>query len=143
VVFGPDLQHDIDKVIKEKCKDANDMNDCVHEVQKLLHDSNLPTLSKRVLPLLAAGTVSAIIQWVGAAIAVGSAVAAAYSAAKSIKITTDDDNGVFAQVNAAKNADVVEIATGTDNKVMASFTVVPPASTTTTSHVSRQPIVPF
>jgi hypothetical protein len=137
VVFGPDMQNDMDKVIRDKCKTQDQISECQQEINKLLQDSSLSTHSKRFLPIIAAATVAEIVNTLVAAIvaalgglAIGAGINAA-TAPDSVNFEDTSQDGVLAQIKSLSDASTIAIATGTANEIMGTFTVSTTISTAT------------
>lgn len=135
VVFGPDIQKDMDRVIRDRCKDPKNVDACHGAIDQLLRDTSLNAHAKRVIPVIAAATVAELIQAVTVAIAAAlglSAVAAGADAVAppSINYADTSPDGVMAQLQSVDDATAIAIATGVDNKIMGTVTVAPGSTPT-------------
>ncbi|KAF2675792.1 hypothetical protein K458DRAFT_352760 [Lentithecium fluviatile CBS 122367] len=137
VVFGPEMQSEMGKVIEDKCGDSSKMDACQKELSNLLQDSDLRQHTKRFLGVIAAYTVAEILNGVIAAVvgalgglAIGAGINAAV-APPSVNFEDLSDNGVLGQINDLAGESTIAIATGTDNKIMATLTITNTVATPT------------
>ncbi|KAF2021389.1 hypothetical protein BU24DRAFT_470162 [Aaosphaeria arxii CBS 175.79] len=135
VAFGSVVQKKIPTTITDKCKDPKNLNECQRDITRILQESSLTTHAKRFLPLIAAATVAEILQAAVSAIVVAVGIGTiGMSASNLVPAGVRLESGIggpLEQIPAMTEASEIAVATGNENKIMATITVdlVPPEAT--------------
>ena len=129
VAIGPDMRNDLDKIAIQHCKDPSNMQKCMDEINRRFQVSSLDRHAKRFV----LSPVGMFGLWFPAVIVAGVAVVIAEAiylsnentrlAPELVKFDDLGDNGVLGQLNRFTDVETIAIATGTDNKVMATITI--------------------
>jgi hypothetical protein len=118
LAFGPELQKRIGDVVKEKCQPPSDIGQCSAEIAKCFPVTDLSTHSKR---FVVATAFAALVAITSITIAAFMTALSLTEPPKLVQFRPD----TLSQIKSWPSASIIAIATGSDEKIVGTATVVP------------------